>query len=212
MLDQQAAKSAAWLVSVVAFAVAMAATPGPNNAMLAASGASFGFRRTLPHMLGVSIGFPVMLVAVALGASQPLRSWLWLREALRWIGAAYLLWLAWHIATARPAARTGGEASGGGASRPLAFWQAALFQWINPKAWVIAATAVITYTKGGALLAQAAILGVIFLIVTLSTTAFWTSVGAGAARVLRSQSALRIFNLVVAALLVASLLPLLGES
>ena len=82
----------------------MAATPGPNNAMVAASGATWGFRRTLPHMLGVSVGFPVMLVAVALGAGELLRTRPWAHEALRWVGAAYLLWLAWHIAVSRPKA------------------------------------------------------------------------------------------------------------
>ena len=87
---QSAADTAGWLLSATAFAVSMAATPGPNGAMVAASGANFGFRRTLPHMLGISVGFPVMLVAVALGAGQPLRTWPWLHEALRWIGATYL--------------------------------------------------------------------------------------------------------------------------
>lgn len=198
--------AAAWLLSVTAFAVAMAATPGPNNAMVAASGASFGFRRTLPHMLGITVGFPAMLMAVALGAGEPLRTWPWLHEALRWIGAAYLLWLAWHIAVARP------EAAGRAAtSRPLNFLQAALFQWVNPKAWVIAAGAVVTYTTGAAVMAQAAALAVVFLVVTFPATALWTGVGVGAARLLRSPRALRAFNLAMAALLVASLLPLLRE-
>ena len=198
----------AWLVPAVAFAVAMSATPGPNNAMVAASGASFGFRRTLPHMLGITVGFPIMLVAVALGAGEPLRTLPWLHEALRWVGAAYLLWLAWHIAATRPEAAD----KRAGASRPLTFTQAALFQWVNPKAWVIAASAIVTYTSGGgAVLAQAAALAVVFLVVTLPTIAFWTSVGVGAARVLRSPRALRLFNLAMAALLVASLLPLLRE-
>ncbi len=186
----------------------MAATPGPNNAMVAASGASFGFRRTLPHMLGITIGFPIMLVAVALGAGEPLRTLPWLHEALRWVGAAYLLWLAWHIAATRPEAAD----KRAGASRPLTFAQAALFQWVNPKAWVIAASAVVTYTsESGAVLAQAAALAIVFLVVTLPAVAFWTSVGVGAARVLRSPRALRLFNLAMAALLVASLVPLLRE-
>ena len=200
----------AWLASTVAFAVAMSATPGPNNTMLAASGATWGFRRTLPHLAGVSVGFPAMLLGVAFGAGEMLRRYPWLHEALRWIGVAYLLWLAWHIATARPAAP--GEVATG--SRPLGFGQAALFQLVNPKAWVIAAGAVVTYTtaSGRALLVQAVTLAVIFLLVTLPSTAAWTLAGVGASRLLRTDAARRSFNLVLAALLVASLVPLIrGE-
>ena len=206
-----AAGELAWFASALAFAVAMAATPGPNNAMVAASGATWGFRRTLPHMLGISVGFPVMLVAVALGAGELLRARPWAHEALRWIGAAYLLWLAWHIAVAHPKAPAGPAQVGG---RPLGFVRAALFQWMNPKAWVIAAGAVVTYTSssGGALLVQAVVLAAIFLVIILPTIALWTLVGVGAARVLRTERALRRLNLAMAALLVASLLPLLrGE-
>ena len=198
-----------WFASAIAFAVSMSATPGPNNTMVTASGAAWGFRRTVPHMAGISVGFPAMLLAVALGAGEVLRSRPWLHEGLRWIGAAYLLWLAWHIATARPA--TPGQAPAG---RPISFPQAALFQWVNPKAWVISVGAVVTYTTatGGALIAQAAMLALIFVVVTSLCTAFWTMAGVGASRLLRTPAALRRFNLVLAGLLVVSLVPLLqGE-
>jgi len=201
----------AWFGSALAFAVSMAATPGPNNAMVTASGAAWGFRRTLPHMLGISVGFPVMLVAVALGAGELLRAHPWVHEALRWIGAAYLLWLAWKIAAMRPGAATRDGGTAARDAHPIGFIQAALFQWVNPKAWVIALGAVVTYTtaSGAALVVQAALLAAIFLSVTLPITALWTLVGVGAARVLRTETALRRFNLAMAALLVASLLPLL---
>lgn len=188
-----------WFGSALAFALSMTATPGPNNTMVTASGASWGFRRTLPHLLGISVGFPAMLVAVALGAGNLLQAHPWLHEALRWVGAAYLLWLAWRIAVAEPAAE--GAPAGG---RPLSFWGAALFQWVNPKAWIIALSAVATYT---ATWGEAAALAAIFLVVTLPVTAGWTLVGVGAARVLRSPRALRGFNLAMAALLLLSLLP-----
>lgn len=202
------ADALASIASATAFAVSMAGSPGPNNAMVTASGATWGFRRTLPHMLGIAIGFPVMLLAVALGAGEVLRAYPWVHEALRWVGAAYLLWLAWTIASARPA---GAAATGGG--RPLSFLQAALFQWVNPKAWVIALGAVVTYTTaaGGALLVQAGLMAALFLVVTLPVVALWTMVGVGAARLLRTPAALRWFNLAMAALLVASLVPLLLE-
>ena len=206
---------AAWLLSVTAFAVSMAATPGPNNAMVTASGATFGFLRTLPHMFGVAIGFAVMIAAVALGAGAPLRDWPWLRESLRWLGAAYLLWLAWHIAVARPSSQGRADAGEAGSrkSRPLTFFQAALFQWVNPKAWVIAAGAVVTYTtaRGDAFLVQCGTVALIFLAITFPSVALWTAVGAGAARVLRSERALRAFNICMALLLVASLVQILRE-
>jgi threonine/homoserine/homoserine lactone efflux protein len=200
----------AWFASAAAFAVAMSASPGPNNTMVTASGATWGFWRTLPHMLGIAVGFSVMLVAVALGAGEVLRAYPWAQVAMRWLGAAYLLWLAWQIATARPIA----PETAGGRARPLGFWRAALFQWINPKAWVISVGGVVTYASAGGsgVTTQAVLLGVIFLIVTLPSTALWTLIGVGAARLLRTPAALRRFNVAMAALLVASLVPMfLGE-
>ncbi len=199
------AETLAWLASAVTFAVSMSGTPGPNNTMVAASGATFGFARTIPHMLGIAVGFPVMLVAVALGAGGLMRTVPALHAAMKWLGAAYLLWLAVRIATARPAE----AASGGG--RPLSFMQAGLFQWVNPKAWVIALGAVATYTTADGVVAQTLGLAAIFLVVTLPAVAFWTVTGVGAARLLRTERGLRAFNGAMAALLVLSLLPLLRE-
>lgn len=202
------ADPAAWLFSATMFALSMSGSPGPNNAMVAASGATFGFVRTLPHILGITVGFPVMLVAVALGAGDALRSFPALHVALKWLGMAYLLWLALKIATARPVAH-GARPSG----KPLSFWQAALFQWVNPKAWIIALGGVATYTDagGGAVVAQTIGLALIFLVATFPAVAFWTMTGVGAARLLRTARGLRAFNLTMAALLVASLLMLLYE-
>ncbi len=203
-----------WLLSVLGFAVAMCATPGPNNAMVAASGATFGFGRTVPHVLGISVGFPVMLALVAAGAAEPLRTWPWLREALRWAGAAYMLWLAWHIARAEPIV-AGAEARAGAAprGRPMTFLQGALFQWVNPKAWVIAGGTVVTYitATGADFWAQAFVLDAVFLVVTVVFVALWAAVGAGAARVLRTRRAVRRFNWAMAGFLVASLATLFWE-
>ncbi len=197
---------AAWFASALAFAVSTSVTPGPNNMMLTASGAAWGFRRTLPHMLGITIGFPVMIAAVALGAGGILRALPWLRDAMRWVGAAYFLWLAWQIAASRPGSA---DAASG---RPLSAAQAALFQWVNPKAWVIALGVVVTYASGGAVIGRALMVAAIFGIVSVGSTALWTGVGVGAGALLRTPRALRLFNLALAALLVASLLLLLlGE-
>lgn len=228
-----AVTSLAWLLSALAFAVAMVATPGPNNAMLASSGSLWGFRRTVPHMLGVAIGFPIMLVAVAAGAGGLLLHHPVALTAMRWAGAAYLLYLAWRIATAQPrptptatptatgtptpaatatATPTAGDKPGKPTrDRPLRFWQAALFQWVNPKAWLIALSAAATLTSVARhpSLTRAVLLAGVFLAVTLPITAFWTSVGLGASRVFRTPKALHRFNVAMALLLIASLVSVL---
>lgn len=196
----------AWLLSATGFALSMCATPGPNNVMVAASGATFGFKRTLPHMLGVAIGAPFMLVAVALGMGQLLQAIPALQTAMKWTGTIYLLWLAWNIARAKPT-----KAGIAATSRPLTMLQAGLFQWVNPKAWIIALGAVATYTTAEGVLGQSLLLAAIFVVVTLPAVAFWTMTGVGAARLLRTERSLRAFNLVMAALLVLSLLPLLRD-
>ena len=191
-----------WFLSVLGFAVAMSATPGPNNAMLAASGASFGFRRSVPHMCGVSLGFPLLILIAALGAAEFLRRTPLLEQGLRWAAVAYMLWLAWKIATARPVAA--GQAATG---RPLTFLQAALFQWINPKGWAAALGAVVAYAtaSGGGLVAQAAVIAGVFLVVMFPLAAFWTCVGVGVTRFLREERSVRAFNVLMALLLVISL-------
>ncbi|PIK69626.1 hypothetical protein CS379_28890 [Methylobacterium frigidaeris] len=187
----------------------MSATPGPNNTMVVASGATYGFARTVPHMLGIAAGFPVMLVVLGT-AGLPLLADPRVHAVLKWVGAAYLLWLAWMIARADPdPADPAAKASG----RPLGFLQAALFQWVNPKAWVIAAGALATYTAHaeGASAVATGLLAILFGLVALPCLAFWTLIGVGTARVLRTRRALRLFNLAMAGLLVASLVPVLRE-
>lgn len=200
----------AWLVSVAAFSFAMAGTPGPNNAMVAASGATWGLKRTWPHILGIAFGFPLMFVAVALGAGEVLRARPAIHQALTWIGVLYILWLAWRIATARPApAGSDGATTAGGRGRPFSFIEAALFQWVNPKAWIIVVGAIATYTRPDAMLAQAITIAAVFFVATVPSCAFWTAVGAGAARLLRTERGLRAFNIAMAILLIASLVPIL---
>jgi threonine/homoserine/homoserine lactone efflux protein len=221
MVIPVAAISVAWLASALAFAIATAGTPGPNNAMLTSSGSLWGFRRTIPHMLGVSIGFPLMLIAVAAGAGDLLVNHPAALTVMRWLGAAYLLYLAWKIATARPDPAgdgvdgSGVDGAGAGVDRawrtkedgrPLSFVQAALFQWVNVKAWLITISALATLTSVAhhPSFVRALILAGVFLTVTFPVTAFWTSLGVGVSRVLRTPSALRRFNFVMAGLLIAS--------
>lgn len=186
---------------LVTFAVATAITPGPNNIMLTASGANFGFRRTLPHMLGVAIGSTIMVLAIGLGLSAIFERFPLIHQVLRYGGGAYLLYLAYRIAMAAP---TPGAAQPAG--HPLTFLQAALFQWINPKSWMMAVGAISAYTTvGGNLMLESVLIAVTFGAIGLPSTALWAGLGVAIARLLRTRWALRAFNIAMALLLVASL-------
>ena len=189
-------------LALAAFALVSSITPGPNNLMLMASGANFGFRRTVPHMLGIGIGFGVMIVLVGLGLVRIFDAFPVTHLILTVVGVAYLLWLAWQIAhaAAPDAARAG--------ARPFTFTQAALFQWVNPKAWQMALTAITLYAPDRS---ATAILWValVFALINLPSVSTWTVMGQQMRRVLSSPARLRAFNLSMAALLVASLVPVL---
>jgi threonine/homoserine/homoserine lactone efflux protein len=193
------------LVSLLGFAVVMYITPGPNNVMVAASAANHGVRATMPHMLGIVIGFSVMLVLVSGSLGSALVTWPLLLPLFHWGGAAWLAVLAWQIATAPPP----GE---GSRRRLLGFFGAAAFQWINPKAWLIAAGAAGEYlSPHNPLPLQLARIFVVFLIVGMPCALVWATIGSGAGRLLHSPARMRAFNIAMALLLVASLIPVLIE-
>ena len=193
------------LIAFALFAVATSATPGPNNAMLAASGASHGIRRSLPHALGVSLGFGLMLAVVGLGLAGPLAASPPLHAGLRWVGAAWMLWIAFGIARSAVVTRASPRP-------PMTFAGAALFQWVNPKAWLIAVATTTTYTLPDLpVLPQVLVLSPLFTVLDFPCTLLWAAIGAGAAQVLRSDRQLRAFNMAMAALLVLSMAPLLAD-
>ena len=195
------------ILAVLLFAAVMGFTPGPNNAMLASSGARFGLARTLPHAAGVTIGFPVMLFLVGLGLASILLASPMLQLAMKSVSCAYLLWLAAKIALSTAAMESSGK------DKPMSFLQAAAFQWINPKAWLMAVGAISAYTAGpgGQLYLQVAIIALITLVVSIGSTLTWAAFGAGIRRWLRSPAALRCFNIAMALSLVASMVPILIE-
>ena len=188
------------LFALALFAFVSSVTPGPNNLMLMASGANFGFRRTVPHMLGIALGFTFMVLMVGAGLIRVFEAWPVSYSALKVGSVVYLLWLAWKIARAAPAE------SRGEAGRPFSFLQAAAFQWVNPKAWAMALTAVSAYTPDRSM-ATIVLVAAVFGAINLPSVSSWTVLGQQMARLLRSPKHLRAFNWTMAALLVASLYP-----
>ena len=189
------------LLPLLTFCLSTSITPGPNVIMVTASGATYGFRPTLPHLLGITLGFPVMVLAVGLGLGAVFQSLPVLHDGLKIVGSAYLLYLAWRIATAeRPKA---GQPGG----RPLTFLQAAAFQWVNPKAWVIAVGAVSAFsTLELSPLANAALIALAFGAMAFPCSAVWAGFGTAIGRLLTSDRALRTFNLTMGALTALSVL------
>ncbi len=190
------------LVALTGFAFVTSATPGPNNLMLMASGAQFGMRRTVPHMLGISVGFSVMCLLVGLGVAGVIFAVPMADLVLKLLSAAYMLWLAWKIA------RAGAPGEGRAAARPMSFAAAAGFQWVNPKAWAMALGAIALYAPDRSLAALGGV-ALVFGLVNLPTVSLWAAAGQGLRRVLTNAARQRVFNWTMAGLLVASLLPVL---
>jgi len=189
--------------AMASFAFVMAFTPGPNNVMLTASAVNFGFVPSIPHMLGVTLGFVFLVAASGAGLGTLLAAVPSAQIVLKVVGAAYMLWLAWKVANA------GAPGEGGGANpRPLTFLQAAAFQWVNPKGVVIALGAIALYVSPTRPVADLLILLVVFGVVTLASTVCWSLFGAALGRVLRDQRRARIFNICMALLLVVSIAPM----
>ncbi|MCU0899119.1 MAG: LysE family translocator [Cypionkella sp.] len=188
--------------ALVGFALATSITPGPNNMMILASGANFGVRRSLPHLLGISLGHAAMVLVLGLGVSQVFQALPQLATLLKLLSVAYMLWLAWKIAHA--AAPEGRQAAG----RPFRFVEAAAFQWVNPKAWAMALTAVTVYAGGQGLGPMLTVAGV-FAMVNLPSVTLWAVAGQQLRRWLTTNRRLVIFNRSMAVLLVASLWPVL---
>jgi len=191
-----------FFLPVILFAFVMSATPGPNNIMLTASGANYGFRRSIPHMLGITFGFLSLISAVAAGLGAVFMAWPPLQTALKVAGSLYLCYLAWRIATAEP-----GSASTQGSGRPLTFLEAALFQYANPKAWIMAISAVSAFTAGGDTYVATAIgVALTCSLVNLPSISLWAGFGVAIGRILETPRAWRWFNRTMGALTAACVL------
>jgi len=192
------------LLALAAFAFVSSVTPGPNNLMLLASGANFGFRRTIPHMLGIAIGFVVMIVLVGIGLMGIFQAVPWSKTVLEIVSVAYLLWLAWKIANAAPP-----SAEAQARAKPMTFLQAAAFQWVNPKAWTMALSAIAIYAPDRTL-QSIVVVALLFEFAGMPAITLWTALGQQMRKILTNPARLRAFNIAMALLLVASLWPVVA--
>ncbi len=194
------------LITLIIFCFLGTGTPGPNNIMLMASGMNYGLRRSLPHIFGVAFGVPVMALGVGVGLNQAFAALPWLEETLKYVCAAYLLYLAYRIATARPkVSGVGVEVSG----KPLTLWQAAAFQWVNPKAWFIVTTALSVYAPATSTPFVGTLIVAGGFALSGNCTAFtWTALGDRLRLFFEDPLRLQLFNITAALLLILTLVPI----
>ncbi|RFB81165.1 LysE family translocator [Methylovirgula sp. 4M-Z18] len=192
-------------LALIAYAFVTSITPGPNNTMLLASGVNFGFRRTIPHTLGVAVGFDVVVIVVGLGVGTLFITYPPIHLALRYAGIAYTLYLAWKIA------RSGAMHGEAQAGQPMTFLQAAAFQWVNPKVWVMVMGVLTAYTPQQDFYWNVLIVALLFGLVNWPCVVSWAAFGTVLRRYFTNPNYVRVFNVGMALLLVASLVPLLFE-
>lgn len=192
------------LISMLTFCLAASITPGPNTLMLMTSSLNHGVARSWPHFWGVILGFNFMLATIALGLGAVFTAYPMAHQIIKILGGAYLLYLAWKIAT------SSGLNEEKSRSEPLTFWQAVLFQWLNPKAWIISVGAVASFTQVGEFIAQFLRLLVVFFTVGTASMLVWLFFGALLNRLIHNDKVLTRFNIAMGLLLAASLVPMLG--
>jgi threonine/homoserine/homoserine lactone efflux protein len=194
------------LPAFILFAAVMYFTPGPNNIMVMSSGLTYGFRRTLPHIAGVTIGFAFMVGAVGIGFGTIFIAFPVLQTVLKYAGAAYLVYLAVMIAMSGPTKP--GETGRG----PMTFWGAAMFQWVNVKGWVFVIGTITAYADIASFPLNIFIQTAVCLMLGVLACGTWTLFGTALRPFLTSPAAVRAFNLVMAALLLASLYPVFMDA
>ena len=188
--------------ALILFAFVSSATPGPNNIMLLASGANFGFARSIPHMLGISIGHAIMIVLLGTILINIFEAYPIILKILKIIGIMYLLYLAYRIAT------SASTINNKKTSKPFNFLQAAIFQWVNPKAWAMALTAITVYAPSQSFDAII-IVALVFCCTNLPSVSIWTIFGQNLKVILTNTKRLKRFNIIMSLLLIASLFPIL---
>ncbi len=191
------------IISITSFALASTMTPGPNNIMLLSSGLTFGYKRTIPHALGINFGFPVMVICVGLGVGKLFEVFPFVYTVLKVVGISYLFWMAWHIANTK-----GSPATQNKNDKPFTFFQAALFQWVNPKAWVVAITSTAAFiTDHQIAFIQVMTIACIFFFCGILSTNSWSLGGVMLKKFIQNERFVKIFNITMAILIVGSILP-----
>jgi threonine/homoserine/homoserine lactone efflux protein len=193
------------LIALALYALVTSVTPGPNNLMLLASGVNFGFRQTIPHMLGIALGFTAMVALVGFGLGAVLTLFPIVFNVLRVLALVYMVWLSWKLAS------SGSLGSGDAKARPMTFIEAALFQWINPKAWAMALTATTLYTVPDMYYLSVILVAGTFGVINLPSVSCWAGFGVALRGFLSVPARLRIFNVGMAVLLLLSTLPFIRE-
>lgn len=192
--------------AILLLAASTTITPGPNNIMIMTSGLNHGVKSSIPHLLGICFGFPVMVIMVGLGFSIVFEMYPIFHQIIKIVGIAYLLYLAWLVASSAPTSLEGDK------SKPLGFIKAALFQWVNPKAWVMATGAVSAYTSVSSdIFSQVLFIAFAFFIVAFPCLSIWLVFGASLKKYLKSAKHQKVFNLSMALLLVASVVPVVYD-
>jgi threonine/homoserine/homoserine lactone efflux protein len=179
-----------FFISVAMFAIVMTGTPGPNNVMLTASGANFGYRRSLPHAMGIGVGLMSMILLLASGLGLVFQQYPAIQDTMKWAGSGYLLYLGWKIAQSRPSSDASSTES-----QPMTFLQAALFQYLNPKAWMMVITAIGSFSlQGQDYWLSVLLIAVIFWVMQIQTSSIWVGFGTLIGRWLSSGTAWKRFN------------------
>jgi len=194
-------------LALTGFAFVMSISPGPGNFLLLASGVNFGFARSIPLVLGISLGFLTMVLLVGLGVGQILQRYEGLYIVLKFICAAYVLWLAFKIATSAPGEMTRED----GAATPISFVQAALFQLVNPKAWAVALIVTVTYTTETNYLSSLLAMIAVFAVINLPAISLWALSGVLLRRIMSNPVQIRVFNVAMGLLLAGSMVPILMD-
>ncbi|SDZ76740.1 LysE family translocator [Microbulbifer marinus] len=193
------------LLPIVLFTFATSITPGPNNLMIMSSGLNYGVNRSIPHLLGICLGFPAMIIAIGLGLGTLFSQFPLLHEIIRWVGIAYLLYLAWVIAGTREVGNTRHN-------KPFTFLQAVAFQWVNPKGWIMAVGALAAFTSpSGEMWIDTARIALTFIAIGGPCIIIWLLFGVGLKRILTEPTHLRRFNITMGLLLAASVIPMVLE-
>ncbi len=197
------------LISIFSFTLSMTMTPGPNNILLMTSGLNFGYKKTLPAMIGVAIGFSVMVIIIGFGMAKVFEQYPYIYKVMKIIGIVYLLYLAYKIATAKSEVKVSNENK----SKPFSFVQLVLFQWMNPKAWIMSTTALTTFVNNEQnILFQVYTIAFIYLLSGIISTNSWTLGGVYLQKLLTNTKRVRYFNISMALFMILSIVPVLFVS